>query len=628
MLGNGQLSCSILLDDAHSSPDNPTSRLYLQPTQYIEACSSKDLDLAIAQIETAITQKKYVVSCLSYELGEHLVGLPPRPSSTPWIRAWVFDKVDKLSKNQADLWIKNHLENSKTNSFEPSAIIDQALIPSMNEPTFTDKVEDIQELIKNGDTYQVNFTYRINGSMVGEPAALYQNLRDKQPGPFGAYIEHSDGWVLSCSPEWFLSKDDQRLTTKPMKGTGKAGEISTASLGADPKNRAENLMIVDLLRNDLSKISKPGSVKVPQLFQVDQHGDVLQMTSTIESIAKDNLSLKELLSAIFPCGSITGAPKKRTMEIIQALEDEPRNLYCGSIAWFDPIVDTKSHEDEVTGSPRLGNVGMSVVIRTLELNKKREFTMGVGGGITIDSVGKNEWHECQTKANFLYQLQPTPGLFETIRLENGQACFLDHHLQRLSRSAQELGISFDRNTAARLVKDACTNLVNTKQIYRLKLALSSKGQLSVSTHTIDALPASVDLVWAQDLFDHDVTSNSKNPWFQHKVTERSIYDQAWKKAEQQGSFDAIFINELGYVSEGGRSNIFIKRNGHWLTPPINSGCLPGVMRSLILNDPKWQAIEMNIKPEDVISAEEIIFCNALRGIISVNLPHTTNKINP
>jgi len=612
-------SCSILLDDAHSAIDNPSSRLYQHPIQYIEAYSAKELDIALLQIETAIAQQKYVVSCLSYELGEYFIGIHPRPSSTPWIRAWVFDAVAKLSKNQADQWLQNHLNKSNSQKFNQIEKIDQALIPSMTESEFTNKIEAIQELIKNGDTYQVNFTYRINGAITCNPISLYQNLRDKQPGPFGAYIEHSEGWVLSCSPEWFLSKQGNRLITKPMKGTGKVGEMSSASLSTDPKNRAENLMIVDLLRNDFSKISKPGSVKVPHLFQVDQHGDVLQMTSTIESTAKDDLGLKELLSAIFPCGSITGAPKRRTMEIIQELEDQPRNLYCGSIAWFDPIVDAKNHEGVVTDSPRLGNIGMSVVIRTLEVNQDHQFTMGVGGGITTDSVGESEWHECQTKANFLYQFQTTPGLFETIRIELGQACHLQDHLARLEQSSVTLGIPFDRKKALDLIHSTCESLNDNQLIYRMRLDLSPQGQLSVAIHPINPLTTSIQLLWAQDLFDHDVTSKSKNPWFNHKVTERAIYDTAWKKAEQKGSFDALFVNELGYVTEGGRSNLFIKKNGQWQTPPIDSGCLPGVMRSLILKDPTWNAIEINIKPEDVLSAEEIIFCNALRGIISVNL---------
>jgi para-aminobenzoate synthetase/4-amino-4-deoxychorismate lyase len=618
MLSHEHSSCSILLDDAHSAPTNPSSRLYQNPTHYIEARTSIDLDAALLAIETSIANKKYVVSCLSYELGEHLVGITPRVSTTPWVRAWVFDSVKKLSKDQADAWLKQHSESTVSNHDRQATPIHEALIPSITEVGFTEKIDAVQELIKNGDTYQVNLTYRIDGVIDGAPLSLYQSLRNKQPGPFGAYIEHSDGWVLSCSPEWFLSKQGQRLVTKPMKGTGKVGEISPSSLEMDPKNRAENLMIVDLLRNDLGKISKPGSVKVPQLFQVDQHGDVLQMTSTIESIAKDQLNLKELLGAIFPCGSITGAPKKRTMEIIQNLEDRPRNLYCGSIAWFDPVMNAEESVGHDSPSARLGDIGMSVVIRTLEINQEREFTMGVGGGITIDSIGKSEWHECQTKANFLYQIQTTPGLFETIRIEHGQACHLEHHLQRLEQSAKTLGIQFDRKNAMELVFNACANLDDAQSVQRMRLDLNAQGHVSVVVHPLSPPPSDIKLLWAQDLFDQDVTSDSKNPWFKHKVTQRAIYDEAWKRAEQVGSFDALFVNELGYVTEGGRSNLFIKMNGQWQTPPLDSGCLPGVMRSLLLKD--MNAIEMPIKREDVLSADEIIFCNALRGILSVQLP--------
>jgi para-aminobenzoate synthetase/4-amino-4-deoxychorismate lyase len=393
--------------------------------------------------------------------------------------------------------------------------------------------------------------------------------------------------------------------TKPMKGTAKVGESSSEELHDDAKNRAENVMIVDLLRNDLSKISLPGSVKVPYLFEVQQHGDVLQMTSTISSISKENLRLKELLQAIFPCGSVTGAPKKRTMELIQELESEPRNLYCGAIAWFDP-----------SSQAGLGDLGMSVVIRTLELEKNQHFQMGVGGGITIDSESSDEWHECQTKAGFLYALQNQAepiGLFETIRIENGQACRLEMHLDRISQSAKELKIKFDSNRGISLIQEACSTL-DKQLIYRLRLDLSAEGLLSVKTAAIQDLQPG-PILWASDLLAMDTTMLSTDQLLGHKVTRRKLYDQAWLAAEKLGSFDALFINEQGFVTEGGRSNVFIKKNGQWLTPPLASGCLPGVMRSVVLSDTKYQAVEQNITRADVLSAEEVIFTNALRGIV-------------
>ena len=593
------LSCTILLDDAQSSSDKPSSRLYQSPLKNIQASNAVDLEVALQEIEQAIHDQQYVVTCLSYELGEHLLGLTPKKSKTPWVQAWVFKDVQKLSKDDVNQWLK-----AQTNQVVDAPVI-QKTTSSITQQQFEGDIAKIQELIKAGDTYQVNHTYRIQGELSGSPLAAYEILRQKQPGPYGAYIEHPNGWVLSCSPEWFLQKTGNTLMTKPMKGTAKVGESSSEELHDDAKNRAENVMIVDLLRNDLSKISLPGSVKVPHLFEVQQHGDVLQMTSTISSTSKENLRLKELLQAIFPCGSVTGAPKKRTMELIQTLESEPRNLYCGAIAWFDP-----------SSQAGLGDLGMSVVIRTLELEKNQHFQMGVGGGITIDSESADEWHECQTKAGFLYALQNQAepiGLFETIRIENGEACRLEMHLDRISQSSKVLKIKFDSNRAISLIQEACSTL-DKQLIYRLRLDLSAEGLLSVKTAVIqDLQPGSI--LWASDLLATDTTMLSTDQLLGHKVTRRKLYDQAWLAAEKLGAFDALFINEQGFVTEGGRSNVFIKKDGQWLTPPLVSGCLPGVMRSLVLSDTKYQAVEQNITPADVLSAEEVIFTNALRGIV-------------
>jgi para-aminobenzoate synthetase/4-amino-4-deoxychorismate lyase len=593
------LSCTILLDDAQSSTDKPSSRLYQSPLKNIQASNAVELEVALQEIEQAIHDQQYVVTCLSYELGEHLLGLTPKKSKTPWVQAWVFKDVQKLSKDDVNQWLK-----TQTNQVVDAPVIQKTSL-SITQQQFEGDIAKIQEWIKAGDTYQVNHTYRINGELSGSPLTAYEILRQKQPGPYGAYIQHANGWVLSCSPEWFLQKTGNTLMTKPMKGTAKVGESSSEELHDDEKNRAENVMIVDLLRNDLSKISLPGSVKVPHLFEVQQHGDVLQMTSTISSTSKENLRLKELLQAIFPCGSVTGAPKKRTMELIQELESEPRNLYCGAIAWFDP-----------SSQAGLGDLGMSVVIRTLELEKNQHFQMGVGGGITIDSESADEWHECQTKAGFLYALQNQAepiGLFETIRIEQGQACRLEMHLERITHSAKELKIKFDSNKARSLIQEACSQL-DKQSIYRLRLDLSAEGLLSVKTAVIQDLQAG-PILWASEILARDATMSSTDQLLGHKVTRRKLYDQAWLAAEKLGAFDALFINEQGFVTEGGRSNVFIKKDGRWLTPPLASGCLPGVMRSMVMSDPKYQALEKNITRGDVLSAEEVIFTNALRGIV-------------
>jgi para-aminobenzoate synthetase/4-amino-4-deoxychorismate lyase len=603
----GHSSCRILLDDAQSTSTQPTSRLYSNPINYLSANTPDEIEPTLKSIQQHLSSQKYVVANFSYELGEYFQGLTPKKSSTPWIEAWVFDSVEKLSKLEVDEWLKN---NQAKQYAVPSGVT--GLESNVQAKEFESKIKHIHELIRCGDTYQVNYTYRIKGKAYGDPLLIYGLLREKQPGPFGAYIEKSDGWLLSCSPEWFLRKEGPHLIAKPMKGTGKVGEMSPQFLKNDPKNRAENLMIVDLLRNDLGKISIPGTVKVPNLFDVQQHGEVLQMTSTIEATASNNLTLLNLLKAIFPCGSVTGTPKKRTMEIIQSLEDESRDIYCGSIAWFDP-----PHNSEI-----LGDLGMNVVIRTLEIDQDKNCCMGIGAGITIDSDATEEWHECQTKADFLYQTTNKIGLFETIRITSQIAENAQLHLDRIKKSAQELGISFNLESANELIIKSCNEL-NPEQLYRMRLDLKFNGQISIQFSPMEKITSSKPLIWAKDIFGSDAMMHSSNSLLRHKVTLRKIYDLAWQEAEKIGGFDAIFTNELGYVTEGGRSNIFIKKNSQWMTPPVTSGCLPGIMRSILLKDPQWSAIEKNITIEDVLTSDEIILTNALRGVIHLTVDNNS-----
>ncbi len=599
----GHSSCRILLDDAQSTSDQPTSRLYCNPIDHLKTSLADEVEHTLQAIQQHLGNQRYVVVNFSYELGEYFQGLKPKKSSTPWIEAWVFDSVTKLSKDQVDEWLKNNLLDYPT---LPSGVT--GLEASINAQDFESKIFDIHELIRRGETYQVNYTYRIKGKIYGDPLAIYGALREKQPGPFGAYIEKLDGWVLSCSPEWFLRKDGDHLIAKPMKGTGKVGVMSPQFLKSDPKNRAENLMIVDLLRNDLGKIATPGTVKVPNLFHVEQHGDVLQMTSTVEATARKNLTLWDLLKAIFPCGSVTGTPKRKTMEIIQSLESEPRDLYCGSIAWFDP-----SHGSEI-----LGNFGMNVVIRTLAIDQDKSSQIGIGAGITIDSDAKEEWQECQTKANFLYQTQQEIGLFETMRISKQVPENVDLHLNRIQSSARALGIRFDLEQAKKIILESC-NKLNFQQTYRMRLDLNSAGQISAKTFPIEDITNITSLIWAKDILGKDAVMQSFNSLLRHKVTLRKMYDLAWQEAEKIGGFDAIFTNELGYVTEGGRSNIFIRKNSQWMTPPLTSGCLPGIMRSILLKNPEWSALEKNITIEDVLTSDEVILTNALRGVIRLTV---------
>jgi para-aminobenzoate synthetase/4-amino-4-deoxychorismate lyase len=391
----------------------------------------------------------------------------------------------------------------------------------------------------------------------------------------------------------------------PMKGTASALNDSADHLSNDIKNQAENVMIVDLLRNDLSRLALPGTVTVPHLFEVARHGDVLQMTSTVKAEIKPGIELRDVLNAVFPCGSVTGAPKKRSMEIIQELEVEDRAYYCGALGWLDPS----------------GDFAFSVPIRTVEIDRNPNthgspFTLGVGAGITIDSEAKQEWEECRIKAAFLSELPSEIGLFETILIRRCEPQHLHLHLERLINSAKALGIPCCLADVKKVIELACEKCAIDTE-YRLRLDLDPAGLAIYQLAALEPMANPVKIFWASDILpdpSHAIFY-SGNALLRHKVSTRNIYDQAWKLAEEHGGFDALFVNELGFVTEGGRSSIFIKSDDRWLTPPVEAGLLPGVMRSIILNDPKWNAYEANLSIDELRNAKEIMLSNALRGLI-------------
>lgn len=606
----------ILLDDAQSTAASPTSRLYENVLHYWRVLPTGDdvLDLSATQkcfseISASLAKGEYVVAAFAYELGRQIHKLPQRPSLSdephPLIEAWAFSSFTKLSKQDVDLCIAEKLALLSA-SERCSGVIN--VQESISEDRFNADMAAIQEYIRSGDSYQINHTYRIKGETYGAPLALYSRLRDRQPGRFGAYIEHDGNFLLSQSPELFIARDGDTLKAMPMKGTASALSAVASALSDDPKNQAENVMIVDLLRNDLSRVSLPGSVTVPNLFEVARHGDVLQMTSTVQGQIRPDVGLFDIFKAVFPCGSVTGAPKKRSMEIIQELEPEDRGYYCGALGWLDPN----------------GNFAFSVPIRTVEIAVDRQshassFTLGIGAGITNDSNTKEEWQECHIKSAFLMDLPSATGLFETIAVIHGEPQRLQSHLQRIQASAFALRISFDIATAEKLILEACTSF-DKNLSHRLRLDLAANGELSVSSAVIHQTNEPVKIFWAKDILPGDVTMYSGDALLRHKVSERTLYDQAWQEATKLGGFDALFSNEQGFVTEGGRTSIFVKSqdSSEWLTPPVSAGLLPGVMRAALLADPKMNAREANLTINDVSMADEIILSNALRGAIKAH----------
>jgi para-aminobenzoate synthetase/4-amino-4-deoxychorismate lyase len=438
--------------------------------------------------------------------------------------------------------------------------------------------------------------------------ALYQRLRARQPVPYGALVMLPDGGaLLSLSPELFVRHEGGALLARPMKGTAPAsGDEAidaerSGALAADTKNRAENLMIVDLLRNDLGRIAATGSVEVPALFDVKRYGSVLQMTSTVQARLRGDATLAELFAALYPCGSITGAPKRRTMEIIHELESAPRGVYTGAIGWFDPPAPGQA----------IGDFCLSVPIRTLALqapqDSVRRGELGVGAGIVHDSDAAAEFAECGLKARFLTGLANEFEIFETIRAsyEDGPR-HLERHLARIGASCAYFGFAFDAAAAHQLVVDTCLGLEAGK-LYRVRLAADHTGELRVQTGEITPLREPVVLELAER------TTRSGDLFLRHKTSIRSGYDAAWRGAESRGAFDALFFNERGELTEGGRSNVFIRIGEHWYTPPLSCGLLPGVIRSVMLEAPAWNARERVITRQMLEQADDIVVCNALRG---------------
>jgi len=603
----------ILLDDAQSCSAKPSSRLYDEALRhwaiYPQSSHSETVALVdqfLRDINKALTQGEYVVAAFAYELGLYINRIERQVDQSkkryPLVQAWAFKSYKCLSKQDVDIFIEKKVATLNTES-QVAGVAN--LHFSIDEKQFNSDIKTIQEFIRNGDAYQINHTFRITGETYGDPLALYRRLRGRQPGRFGAFINEGSHFILSQSPELFIQKQGNTLRAMPMKGTASALHKSPEHLSADAKNQAENVMIVDLLRNDLSRLALPGTVTVPQLFEVTRYGDVLQMTSTVQAEIKTGIELHEVINAVFPCGSVTGAPKKRSMEIIEELEPQDRGLYCGALGWIDPS----------------GDFAFSVPIRTLEINQDikthaSNFTLGIGAGITIESKANQEWEECHIKAAFLSELPSELGLFETILVQRSSPQNVGLHLDRLSHSAQSLGIPFSLADGKKVIAMACENcLIETE--YRLRLDLDRMGQLSFQISPLLPLANSVKIFWANEILPdpRHGTLSSGNVLLRHKISTRNIYDQAWKIAEDLGGFDAIFINEQGFVTEGGRSSIFIKSGDSWLTPPVSAGLLPGVMRSIVLNDPKWNAHEANITIHDLQNAQDIMLSNALRGLV-------------
>lgn len=527
----------------------------------------------------------WVVAALDYELGYLLepkaAPLAWAPSAfRPLARFWRFTDCLVLEAEEAENWLAAHVS-------EAAAGVG-GLQPLISENDHLAAVDRIKHLISEGDCYQVNFTLPIEFEWFGAPLDLYARLRQHQPVRYGGFVGDTQQGLVSLSPELFLERRADRLLTRPMKGTAPR-HSPPEQLRASEKDQAENLMIVDLLRNDLGRIADNGSVVVDRLFEIEDYPTVWQMVSAV-SARVSNCKFAEVLPALFPCGSITGAPKIRAMQIAAELESSPRGLYTGALGWLAPD----------------GDFRLNVAIRTLELKIGQSGKLGVGGGIVADSQPASEWQECLLKAKFLGDCDPGLKLIETLRRENGQYPRLAGHLARLRRSAAWFGFGLDEA----LVQQQLAAQPEAGN-WRVRLTLAKSGEIEVQSFALPEEPAGVRYAQVAN-----GRINSADPLRRHKTTERRLYDAALRHLPAGSPiFDVVFLNERGEVAEGARSNVFVERDGLLLTPALASGCLPGVLRAELLAS--GRAREAIVKPEDLQSG--FWLGNALRGLIRVEL---------
>ncbi|MDQ3175033.1 MAG: aminodeoxychorismate synthase component I, partial [Acidobacteriota bacterium] len=443
---------------------------------------------------------------------------------------------------------------------------------------YSDAVSRVRDLIARGDTYQVNYTFPLRSHFEGDPRAWYETLCSAQGAEYCSYLDLGRYKILCISPELFFERNGNSIKTRPMKGTISRGrwavedEERARQLANSSKDRAENVMIVDLLRNDLGKISVPGSVGVSKLFEVERYETLWQMTSTIESTVRSDVGLADVMTALFPCGSITGAPKIRTVEIIRELEPFPRGIYTGTIGFIRPG----------------GDCVFNVAIRTIVLDfDTGTATFGVGGGITIDSTAEREYDECLLKSSFLTAPTLRFRLLESILLEGGELFLLSRHLERLKASAKYFNFHFPEEQVLGELDRAVATCSSNR--WKIRLLLSKDGEIEIDPIQ---LRSALGLPLQVALAAQPVDSNEK--FLFHKTTNRQVYDQAL--AQRSDCDDVILWNERGEVTESSVANVVLPVDGELFTPPQNSGLLAGTFRNQLLAEGKIR--------ERVIFAEE------------------------
>lgn len=556
--------------------------IFRNPIKTIEVYHFDTLLTSLNEINAYIKQGYYVAGFISYEAGYFFSNMNWKENDTvlPLLYFAVFQNPEKFSEIETG--------PSQNYGFYISSI--------PNRKMYFENLDTIRTKLYQGEIYQINYTDKIFFDFEGDILSFYKALSERQPVPYGSWIRTYNWDILSFSPELFFEKKEKTLITKPMKGTyprGKSTEEDKKNAQAlinSEKEKAENLMITDLMRNDLGKISKKGSVQVQNLFSVEKYKTIFQMTSTIQSELSDSIEWKDIFKELFPGGSITGAPKLRAMQLIRELE-KPRGIYTGAIGVIQPNQ----------------NAVFSIGIRTLEL-KKGKGNIGIGSGITWDSDPEKEWFEILEKAKFFTEASNKFSLFETILYKNGIFYFQKEHLQRIKNSAKKFGFPFSEQEWISCLKKVSTNCPSSGS-YRVKISLNSFGKFTYEFQILENFQKKGTLVVCNVLID------SSSEFRKHKTNLREIYDREGKRSREAGHLDILFLNEKKEITEGSISNIFVKIGDSYFTPPTSSGLLPGIFRNRLLKRKGFY--EKTFSLEDLFRSDSVFLCNSLRGILRV-----------
>lgn len=582
----------VLLDN--STRKDAISLLFEHPSSIIRADSPSEVAGALAAIRAGLDRGLHAAGFFSYELGyvlePKLAHRLPKARRVPLLWFGLYKAPRELRGEDVQAWLK------------AEAIGDPALgalSHTWGKEAYLERFEKVQANIRSGDIYQLNLTFKARFHLEGSPLALYRDLRLKQRVAYGGLVDTGAATILSASPELFIEQHGRVISTRPMKGTAPRAGTQDGDrevrhvLSTDEKSRAENLMIVDLMRNDLGRLAELGTVSVTDLFTVETFQTLHQMTSGVRAVLRDDISLDDLLAAIFPPGSVTGAPKIRAMELINDLETDPRGVYCGAIGHISPD----------------GKALFNVAIRTAVIDREGQGEMGIGSGVVADSQGAKEYAECLLKMKFLTDPVRRFQLIETMLYERGKGVWLaGRHVKRLATSAQYFGFAFDEKRVRAAIEAHVAETGGDR--LRVRLLLDEDGNVSVTSAPLG--PADPDAVMRYVVSDTRLSSGDL--FLYHKTTRRDLYDREWQHYHDTlGVDEVVYLNERGELAEGSRTSIFVERDGQLLTPPMACGLLPGTLREELIET--GRAREALLTLDDLARTNGVYLGNSVRGLV-------------